>query len=192
MWAKSGHLYFGETGHLHFGAYISAGDGVTVRKSILALETTGVFPGEVLISAAAGDIVVDGPILANGFVGLTAAGTASMRRVMRIGSGTLRVEAASVDVDPRATLRADRSGFGGALRFDATGGDLQLHGALFARATGSVTFRGGIIEGAATGDVIADGRFAVAPMGCIALVAGGTLDTAGGSFDTPLVPDCPD
>ena len=72
-------------------------------------------------------------------------------------------------------------------------------GAIFARgATVSLARNvdvrgepGGTIEGTATGNLTASGTFRSVPNGCIALIAGGTLDTSGATFAPPLVPDCP-
>jgi hypothetical protein len=112
------------------------------------------------------------------------------RRKSKGFGGTLRLEADSVHVSPGVQLNADGRKRGGQLRVVATNGDLDLRGLFLARGG---TGPGGIIEGTATGNITTDGIYECAgtPAGCIALNAGGTLDTTGASFDKPLSGDCP-
>jgi hypothetical protein len=153
---------------------------------------------DIRLTSSAGAVTLNGPIVAapSGTVAVEAAGQATLNESVSVGGegripggnfGCARVEAASVVVNPRAAVRADAPVSGGLLCFNATGGDLHLGGSILARAPGTPP---GIIEGAATGNLIADGTFRCAPDGCIALTAGGTLDTTEGSFDKPLSGDC--
>jgi hypothetical protein len=81
--------------------------------------------------------------------------------------------------------------FGGAIF--ARGATVSLLAAVFdvRGVPNAPIISGGTIEAMATGDLTVGGAFRSAPNGCIALTAGGTLDTSGASFDTSLVPDCP-
>jgi hypothetical protein len=103
--------------------------------------------------------------------------------------GTVRVVGAEVVIGPAALIDADGD-FGGNIHFRATGGDLRLAGTFSARQAFSF-YGAGIIEGTATGDLIADGDFTCAPDGCIGFSAVGVVDTSGGTFDEPIVADCP-
>lgn len=105
----------------------------------------------------------------------------------------MNVRAATIQVGAGATVSADEQTEGGRpIVFEATGGDLQLSGTFRARGPEL----GGIIQGSATGNLTADGRFKVLGCsgpgceGCIGLSAGGTLDTSSGSFDLAPVATC--
>ena len=97
-----------------------------------------------------------------------------------ISAGTLDVVAGSVEVGPLARILAPVPG--ATFQLAATAGDLTLAGRLSAPS--------GTIEGTATNDLTASGRFEVGT-GCIGLAAGGVLDTSTGTFDVPVVADCP-
>lgn len=107
----------------------------------------------------------------------------SPRAQGRTAGGTITVSGATVSVKGKPTVRGQR-GPAGAFRAAATDGPLVLDGTFDART-------GGTIQGSATGDVTARGRFYAAPGGCIGLDAGGTLVTTGAVFDVPLVASCP-
>lgn len=164
-------------------------------------------PGSVTVTAA-GDVTIDDVISASasfesaGDITLTSTGgtvavnddlmalaTASGSLFGEVG-GNIRVEGVTVEVSPDVELEVSGTGGGGTIRLRATGGDLTLPGAL--RAIGSEG-PGGIIEGTASGDLTTTASFECRgmPDGCIALSAGGTLDTTGATFDKPLSVDCP-
>jgi hypothetical protein len=155
--------------------------------------------GDIEVVSSAGDVTITKVLRTDGafnrcFAGnvtITAAGAARISRGISAkgkcgpfftDGGIVRIEAATVDVGSTARLRAMNSGD---IRLTATGGDMLLAGKFFAPGTN------GTIEGAATGNLLASGRFTAAPGGCIGLSAGGTLDTAGATFDVPLSTDCP-
>ncbi|MEO8605508.1 MAG: hypothetical protein ABI629_23260, partial [bacterium] len=100
--------------------------------------------------------------------------------------GTIEVSGDSVSVAPGAKMLVDGDTPGGRIRLAANAGDLTLSGSFRARGT-----NGGVIEGAASQNIVADGMFAARGNGCIGLFAGLTLDVAGGDFDVPVAPTCP-
>lgn len=106
--------------------------------------------------------------------------------------GSVRFTGASVDVQGRIRARGKPeqgvNGQGGEVRLTAVSGDLVLAGAVDARGKTA----GGTFEGKAAQDVTVSNRIACRGTvgGCIALSAGGTLDTSGATFDLPVVPDC--
>jgi hypothetical protein len=140
-------------------------------------------------------VTINAPTTAipGGALDIKAAGVATLTRPVTLGGaripdgGELGVVAASVVVGAGAVITGDASTAAGRMCLSATGGDLHLGGQFLARG-GSVA--PGAIQGMATGDVIADGVFQAAPSGCLAFTAGGTVDTAQGSFDRPLSADC--
>jgi hypothetical protein len=106
--------------------------------------------------------------------------------------GDITIQGAGVDVPTTGRLDTSGSGFGaGDVRVTATAADLTLGGAFSAQGESGTP--GGVIEGVAAGNVVANGVFDATgiPPGCISFQAGGTVDTSGGSFDPALVPDCP-
>jgi hypothetical protein len=160
--------------------------------------------GDFEVVSAAGDVITNKVVRADGsftscnggVVTVTAAGAARIRRTISAkgvcgrsitDGGTVRIEGATVDVGSAGLLRVIN---GGDIRLTATGGDMLLAGRYLAgRYLDPATI--GIIEGTASGNLLASGRFIASPNGCIALSAGGTLDTAGATFDVPLSADCP-
>ena len=160
--------------------------------------------GDIEVVSSAGDVTINKVLRADGaftrcnggVVTITAAGAARIRRTISAkgvcgrsstDGGTVRIEGATVDVGSAALIRAFN---GGDIRLTATGGDMLLAGRYLAgKYLEPVQI--GIIEGTATGNLLASGRFIASPSGCIALSAGGTLDTAGATFDVPLSADCP-
>jgi hypothetical protein len=157
----------------------------------------------VQLTSSAGDVTINAPIVATptGTVVVEAAGQATINSSVSVGgegrfpgccgAGFVRVEAGSIVVDARATLRNDAPVSGGRLCFNATGGDLQLSGTFLARATDpEMGAPPGIIEASSAGNLVADGSFRCAPNGCIGLMAAGVLDTTEGSFDKTPSPDC--
>jgi len=152
--------------------------------------------GTISVASAAGNVEVSADLSARGGGGtvtVTAPGSVSLGdRLDVFRAGTLVVQGGSVTASAGSSARADGTvGCAGALRFEATAGDLTLSGRYSARAREALTPPCGIIEGTATGNVVADGTFLAAPFGCIAFSAGGTVDTSGGTFDTAVVADCP-
>jgi hypothetical protein len=107
--------------------------------------------------------------------------------------GSIRVTGADVDVQGRIRAKGKPEqglyGDAGEMRLTALSGDLVLAGDVYAKGkSGGCTF-----EGHAAQDLTASGRIVCAGAfgGCIALSAGGTLDTTGATFDLPVVADCP-
>jgi len=105
-----------------------------------------------------------------------------------------RTHGGRITVDSAANLAiqdadADGGDFGGEMRF-ATAQNLVLGTSIASNflADGDV---GGVIEGQAGGDLIAEGDFEAREGGCIGLAAGGSLDTSGATFDVPLSGSCP-
>jgi hypothetical protein len=100
-------------------------------------------------------------------------------------SGGIFIHAPTVHVGPSADLNAGRIGFkpGGLVCLKATAGNMLVEGDVDARGAG-------VIEAAASGDLTANGDFRTDPGGCIGLSAGGTLNTAGGSFNPAPGPSC--
>jgi hypothetical protein len=107
--------------------------------------------------------------------------------------GSIRVTGATVDFQGRIRAKGKQeqgiNGAAGEVRLTAVAGDLILAGDVYARGKPD----GGIFEGHAAQDLTASGRIACSGTrnACIALSAGGTLDTTGATFDTPVVADCP-
>jgi hypothetical protein len=93
---------------------------------------------------------------------------------VQVSGGTVQVDVRRVDTRP-----------GGRQTYAATGGNLTLAGGNF------VAQNVGTIEGTATGNLTAAGSIQVGMSGCIALAAGGTLDTTGATFDAPVASSCP-
>jgi hypothetical protein len=160
--------------------------GIAVDGTVTALSGDGTRPGdgaggEVHLSAATA-VVVHEDIRANSFPGNAGA-----------PGGAILLEAPSVQVGPDVMMTVDGDVPGpdfpgrppASIRFHATAGALQLDGTFRARGGPSV------IEGAASANLTASGRFEALPSGCIGLSAGGVLDVGGASFDTPPVASCP-
>jgi hypothetical protein len=166
--------------------------GVTIGAPILT--SRPLQGGDVEVTSSAGDIIIASPVDASGRGGgdivVAAAGGVTVQRSLVARSkradpgGNIRIDAASSAVS--AVLNASGPAAAGNIRLNATSGNLTLGGALL--ATGAV---GGVIEAVAAADLTADASFRAVAGGCIALAAGGTLDTTGASFDTPPVADCP-
>jgi hypothetical protein len=97
--------------------------------------------------------------------------------------GTAHVQGASVGVGQGVRWNARTTEPGSALRFVSLSGHLTLNGIFETRS--------GVIEGMAATNLTAMGNFRAGPDGCIALSAGGILDTTGGVFDETIVADCP-
>lgn len=192
---------------------VTADGSVTVSDALAASPPLGP-GGSVLIASLSGSVVADGPLTAlpgdgtrpgdgsGGDVHVSAADAIVVREDILVNAflgtdgapgGTVVLEAGSVQVGPGVTVNADGDPPGpdfahrppAGLRFVAAAGDLVLDGTFRARRGPST------IEATASGDLVASGRFEAAPSGCIALVAGGSLDLAGATFDTPPVADCP-
>ena len=96
-------------------------------------------------------------------------------------AGDIQVSGASVVVNaPKADSRP-----GGARQdYDATAGDLVLNGTFLGQEPGT-------FEGTATGNLTAIGSFRMGIGGCVALTAGGTLDTSSATFDQTVGTSCP-
>jgi hypothetical protein len=195
----------------------SSGGDVTIGAPIVANHLTGsrtqlTAAGDVAINRSISIIASGGPLFMDAGANVTivapirirgsspaldidAGGTVTLSHKifvdMKFFAGTVRVDAASVEVGSAALIDASPANplanpqTPAAIRLNATAGNMLLAGTFLVRA--------GIIEGAATGDLTASGTFVVvggAP-GCISLTAGGTLDTSAGTFDQPIVADCP-
>jgi hypothetical protein len=173
----------GSAGAIHVASLTG---GIAVDGTVTALSGDGTRPGdgaggEVHLSAATA-VVVHEDIRANSFPGNAGA-----------PGGAILLEAPSVQVGPDVMMTVDGDVPGpdfpgrppASIRFHATAGALQLDGTFRARGGPSV------IEGAASANLTASGRFEALPSGCIGLSAGGVLDVGGASFDTPPVASCP-
>jgi hypothetical protein len=192
---------------------VTADGDVAVRAPLAGNQLLGP-GGSVVITSLSGSVLADAALTAlpgdgtrpgdgaGGDVHVTAADAIVVRDDLLVDSflrtdgapgGTVRLEAASIEVGPGVTVNADGDPPGpdfahrppAGLRFVATAGDLVLDGTFRARRAPTT------IEGTASGNLTARGRFEAAPSGCIALAAGGTLDLAGATFDTPPVGACP-
>jgi hypothetical protein len=144
--------------------------------------------GATILFDSGAAILLDGARVSVGSGAGSRGDTASVLSANSVTSpgGTIRIDASDADVAGRLTAQA--GGAGGDVRIKTRSGDLHVAGSVdVSGARGSAE---GIIEAAAAGDLTAAARFASGG-GCIALSAGGTLDTAGSSFDTPPVIDCP-
>jgi hypothetical protein len=206
--ASSGHVTLHGDGGVMLGAPVRAGKfdasldvassagEVQVTRTITARTCLGCFGPTVTVTAAT-DATLDAPIVANpnGHVTVTAGGVATVNQLITAAAlpanlalpGLIRIDAGSVAVTSGARL--DSSGVpGGAIRIQASAGDCALNGDFMAHGASGA---GGIIEASASGNLVAEGRFLAAPDGCIALTAGGMLDTSGASFDEPILADCP-
>lgn len=98
--------------------------------------------------------------------------------------GTVSLRGATVSVEMGARVLVDGDAPGGSIRLAATEGDLTLSGSFRARGR-----NGGRIEADAAGNLRADGAFE-SGRGCIAL-SGASVDISGGTFDAPVVAECP-
>jgi len=172
---------------------IQAANDIVIGERFYAGATKSGAGGSILISSTAGSVTVDDRLFARGTPGgsieLTGGTSVTVNDDIEVDStkgvgGTIRLDAASAQVSAGARLLAEGATGGGSMRMDATAGNLTLSGG-FVAGGGS-----GIIEGVASGDLTANGNFVVQPNGCIGLSAGGTLDTSGGTFDTPVVASC--
>jgi hypothetical protein len=192
---------------------VTASGDVTVKYPLAASPPLGP-GGSILLTSLSGGVVADAPLTAQpgdgtrpgdgsgGDVHVSAAEAIAVRDDILVNSflgtagapgGTVRLEAGRVQVGPGATVNADGDPPGpdfahrppAGLRFVAAAGDLVLDGIFRARRAPTT------IEGSASGNLVAIGRFEAAPSGCIALSAGGSLDLAAATFDTPPVATCP-
>jgi hypothetical protein len=182
---------------------VDAQDDVIVNRRVRAFARYfAAGGGSIALASVAGDVTVNGDLLAQGgasapggVIDITAGSSAVLSGFVNLHrGGDLRVVgSAGVVVGSLARVEADgtRGGCGGELRFQATAGDLSLGGSFSARSDADATDTCGILEGTATGNVLASCAYTFAPHGCIAFSAGGTLDTSGGTFDVPILPDCP-
>jgi hypothetical protein len=138
------------------------------------IDTRTRFAGDVEVTSSGGDVTIADRIDARG---VSSGGTIRLQ-----GAGTLSVSG--------SLLARGMFLFGGAIF--ARGATVSLVAPVFdVRSTPGGTIYGGTIEATATGDLTASGKFRSVTNGCIALTAGGTLDTSGASFDTSLLADCP-
>jgi hypothetical protein len=175
-----------------------AGGSILVADRIDASGTTfGSGDGDIIIRGAAG-VTVCRPIRTRGYA---------------IGGG-VEVSSSAGNVIVSNSIDAGGRNRGNVIRLEAAG-MLSVTGSLLARGVGvfggdifargatvSLTAprfdvrggndsTGGTIEGTATGNLTASGSFRAQPNGCIALNAGGMLDTSLATFAPPPVADCP-
>jgi hypothetical protein len=156
------------------------------------------FGGRVSLTSTGGSVTINDrvQVAESGELVVQADDLATLNHVVSLGGNAsggparVRVEAAAITVTPEAKIRGDSLHRGSSLCFRATGGDLLLSGRFVARGP-HLTPVDGNIEAEAAGNLTADGIFRCAPDGCIALTAGGTLDTSAGSFDKPIESACP-
>jgi hypothetical protein len=191
---------------------LQAQNGVEVMRPIRRIQGSFIGGGGVEVHGGAGPVTIDAPIVASRITADTAAALTVTRALKTSGQIELTSTGGDVVVSAKVTARrggvgnpssvhvtgnsvrmegptviaqiGSGSGVDGDQRYSAVAGDLTLLGAFLAPGDGT-------IEGTASGNLLADGRFRVGPEGCIALSAGGTLDTTGSSFDVPVVADCP-
>jgi hypothetical protein len=197
---------------------VTAGGNLVVDGSLLAQNrANGGGPGGNVTLLAGGTVLVRNPIRAASMNGCGAnvvvrgaLGVAVERRIDARATCDVDVEVSSSGGDVTIANRIDAGAPIGTIRLEAAG-TLSVAGSLSARGGthpgGTVFVRGatvslatnvdvrgepgGTIEGTATGDLTASGLFRAVPNGCIALSAGGTLDTSGATLAPPPVPDCP-
>src|SRR5262249_46586767 len=158
-----------------------AGGDVILRKRVSKLEyftiaadnaieiTGGLVLATVTTLDAGGTLTLDGSVFP-GIATLNGAAGVTLRKL--VSPYTLRVTSSGGAVDVDATVRGLK------LRFRAPSGNVTLAG----------RFTADVIEATAANDLTASGRF---DPNCIALTAGGTLDTTAATFAVPPVPDCP-
>jgi hypothetical protein len=199
---------------VHANDIVISADGDVTIDALVAASPPARAGGTVVVESSGGAIQTFAPITAQsgdgtapgdgagGHVRLTAPGAVAVHAGILVNAfpqsndapgGTVEIEGASVEVNPGVTFDADGKvpgpEFPGAppagFRFTATVGGVTLGGTFHARGGPSV------IQATASGDVDVAGDYRVAPNGCIGLDAGGTLSTAGATFDTPPVTVCP-
>jgi hypothetical protein len=179
-------------GKLAGGAvYIGCGVDCVVDRKVRVRSNKGV--GGMLTIAAGSDVIVNDDLDARGKVKAGTIEISALGQVSLLGRadvdlrgdlpGASHIEGASASVAPGVRWNARTKQPGSALRFVSHTSDLTLDGAFETTS--------GTIEGMAAGNLTAGGRFRAGPDGCIALSAGGTLDTTGGLFDETIVADCP-
>ena len=172
-------------------ALTAGGDITDVR--VLKAKGIGVPGGTVSAMASGVDIdKIEVSGSDGGVIGVTS-GTAdvTLGKLLARGSsgagGTIDVDSAANATVQSVNGRGDT--VGAEMRF-AANGNLNLgtkSGDKFdARGTA-----GGVIEGQATGNLTALGKYTAATGGCIGLSAGGVLTTSGATFDGPLTGSCP-
>ena len=164
---------FGEGGQVT----LSGGNGVHVESTARLLLGGGGIGGNAAFTSASGNVTLLGDIDVHGG---------------GFGYGQVSVVGNNVQVVSRR-ISADGGRQGGNIELHAVAGNLSMAGNFRAR---SGTRNGGPVAGAtieatATGDLTAAGIFEAAPTGCIALSAGGNLDTSGATFDVPPMASCP-
>jgi len=184
----------GAAGYVTFTS--TAGD-VALHGTITA---RGIFVAELVVEAA-NQALIDGRLKITGRSDFGDGGTidvsaasvviqlpAKLNTTSPSYGGFIRLTGTDVNVLPGSLLdaRGTEDG-GGAIRIRAVGGNAALGGSFSADGGDDQ----GVIEASASGDLTADGSFRCSPGGCIAFSAGGTLDTSAGSFDVPVVADCP-
>ncbi len=192
---------------------LTAGGDVLVQALVSASEPAR-SGGSIVVSSPSGNVTLDAALQATGGDGnlptdgaggdvqVTAGGTLSVADDISVNSsplanapgGSVRLEGGTVHVGPGVTVDArgcrnpnpcDFFRPPALLHFAATAGDLGLDGTFL--ASGGAT----VIEGSASADLVTAGQLTAGPAGCIALAAGGTLDTTGATFDRPVLPSCP-
>ena len=171
---------------------VAGGHLITIRKPI-SVEGR-VDGGNLTVTSVSGSVALEGALSAKGIFGrgggvfLNAADSLSIGQNIEAGGstagGTVAATGGAVTLTDLSDLKVNGD-FGGTMRFSAQG-DLTIGGDLDARGKS-----GGMITGQAGGDLVARGRLRAQSAGCLALAAGGILDTAGGNFDSPIAPACP-
>lgn len=171
--------------------YVGCGSDCVIDRRLRVRSSKGV--GGTLSLAAGANVIVNDDLDARGkiqagTIDISALGDVSLQTQADVDlrgdlPGSAHVTGASATVATGVRWSARTRQPGGGLRFVTTAADLTLDGVFETRS--------GTIEGMAAGNLTAGGRFRAAPDGCIALSAGGTLDTTGGDFDVAIVADCP-
>src|SRR4029450_3676041 len=146
------------------GTFTLTGDAHVTADARIRAKAEVDTGGTVTVTSTAGLVRVSGLVDTRGHNGGD----------VQVSGGAVQVDSRRIDTRP-----------GGRQTYAATAGDLTLTGGSF------VARNGGTTEGTAPGNLTAAGSFQVGQSGCIALAAGGTLDTMGATFDAPVAPSCP-
>jgi hypothetical protein len=198
---RAGAVQLTAGGDVAVNALVSASEPARSGGSIVVSSPSGNVTLAAALKATGGDggLPTDG---AGGDIQVTAGGALVVTDDVSVNSsplanapgGSVRLEGGTVQVGPAVTVDArgcrnptpcDFFRPPAVLHFAATAGNLGLDGTFL--ASGGAT----VIEGSAAADLVAAGQFTAGPAGCIALAAGGTLDTSGATFDRPVVGSCP-
>jgi hypothetical protein len=149
------------------------------------------------VGATAGDLIVGGVRVRSGAGGgvvnlFSTSGDVDVDRIDARGrdkSGGVVTVSSAADLLNSTHTKIGGGDHGGQAHFTAAGNMTlgQFNGSRL-EATGAI---GGILEGHATGNLVAMGKFEAAMGGCIGLSAGGMVNTSGVDADVPITSSCP-